>query len=471
MNKEKFDVAIIGSGPGGYVAAIRAAQRGQKTCLIEAKEMGGTCLNRGCIPSKALIANAERLREVQSAETHGIYTGDVSFDFAKMAAQKDKTVNRIRRGLTGLIASNKIKVIQGFGKFISPHEIKILGQEDLVVEAEQIIIATGSEPRLLPSAPFDYKRIHDSTSLLALTELPKSLLVVGGGVIGCEFACMHHAFGVDVTIVELLPRIVPMESEHISETLEAALKKRSMKIRTSCVVDRVEATDHGVIAHLANGETIEAEMAVVSVGRKFNTDQIGLEKAGVIVEPNGSIQTNNKMQTNIPHIYAIGDITAKWILAHVASHQGLIAADNASGHAHEINYRAVPSVIFTHPEIATVGFSLDEAIAEGYDATIGQFPFQALGKAQATGHTEGFAQMVTSKSTGQILGAQVVGYGAATLIAEITLAIENELTAESVNATIHAHPTIAEAWMEAAFSAEGLPLHLPPQAGSLANAK
>ncbi|NGX60908.1 MAG: Dihydrolipoyl dehydrogenase [Chlamydiae bacterium] len=467
MEKEFYDCLVLGSGPGGYVAAIRAAQRGLKTALIEVRELGGTCLNRGCIPSKALISNADVLRKVREAQKFGISVGDISFDYKAMKNRKDEVVGKIRKGLTSLIASNKIRVYEGYGKFLSPHEIKVTGgKEEAVLEGKTIILATGSEPRALPNMPFDYERIHDSTSLLNITELPKKILIIGGGIIGCEFACLHHAFGVEVTILELLPTILPTEGKHVAEALSSSFKKRGIQIETECLIENIQRTDGGVVANLQDGRKIEADRALVSVGRKFNTDTIGIEKTGVALNPNGTVPTNQYLQTTVPHIFAIGDITGKWLLAHVASHQGMIAADNAAGKREEIHYNAVPSVIFTDPEIGTIGYTLEEAIQEGWEVTLGKFPFQALGKAQATMETEGFAQIVTEKTTGQILGAQVMGYGAATLIAEMAVAISNELTVYSISETIHAHPTIAEAWMEAAFIATDMPIHMPPEGKS-----
>ncbi|MCP5469536.1 MAG: dihydrolipoyl dehydrogenase [Chlamydiales bacterium] len=463
MDKKNFDLIVIGSGPGGYVAAIRGAQRGLKTALIEAGEMGGTCLNRGCIPSKTLIANAEVLRKVREAQSFGISCSGVGFDYAAMKERKDNVVNGIRKGLEGLIASNQITVFHGYGKFISPHEVKVTGQDNELLEGRNIIIATGSEPRELPLIPFDHELVHDSTSMLNITKLPKKLFIVGGGVIGCEFACLHNAFDVDVTVFEVLPSLLATEGKNVSQTMKTSFKKRGINVELNAVIERFEKKDGRVWFHLADGRSMDADMALVSIGRKFNTDNIGLEKTGVIVEENGTIPVNAHMETNVPHIYAIGDVTGKWILAHVASHQGLIAADNASGLHNEMHYNAVPSVIFTDPEVGTIGYTLERAIEAGYDATIGKFPFQALGKAQATQNTEGFAQIVVEKTTGQILGAQVVGYGASALIAEMAIAISNELTVESIGDTIHAHPTIAEAWMEAAFMASDIPLHLPPR--------
>lgn len=461
---KRFDIAVIGGGPGGYPAAIRAAQNGKSVALIEAKEVGGTCLNRGCIPSKTLIANAEVLQKIQDAEQFGIVVGSVDFDYAKMVDRKDQIVNKIRKSLEGLIASNKITLFRGFGQFIGPHALKISGQDNAEIFADSIIIATGSEPRNMPAFAFDFKKIHDSTSLLNLRELPKSLAIIGGGVIGCEFASLYAILGVKVTILEMMPRIIPMEAEGVSSALTKAFKKKGITMETSVTVEGIDATSGaGVTIKLAGGKTIEADIALVSVGRILNTKDIGLEKAGVVVQENGLIGVNEKMETNIPNIYAIGDISSKWWLAHVATHQGLIAANNASGHPMIMNYNAVPSVIFTHPEIATVGLSLEQALAQGYQATIGSFPFSALGKSQAAMQTEGFAQIVLDRSTGQVLGAQVVGHEASSLIAEMAIVIANELTVECITETMHAHPTIAEAWMEAAFIGGGMPLHFPPK--------
>lgn len=463
MEKQEFDVIVIGGGPGGYVAAIRAAQRGAKTALIEAKEMGGTCLNRGCIPSKALIANADVLRKVKEAKNYGINIPTFSFDYNAMKVRKDKVVEKIRKGLEGLIASNKITVFKGIGKFESADVVKVIGAEGVYLTAKNIIIATGSEPRALNVLPFDYTFVHDSTSFLDITQLPKKLVIIGGGVIGCEFASLHQTLGVDVTIIELLPNILSTEGKNISDYMSAALKKQGIKIETNVSVAKMEKKNSHALLYLTDGRTLEADSILVSVGRKNNTDAIGIEKTGVLVEKNGAILTNERMQTNISHIYAIGDITGKWLLAHTASHQGLVASDNITGHAAKMSDKAIPSVIFTHPEVASVGLTLEKALAAGLDAVIGKFPFQALGKSQAALETDGFAQVIVSKSTGEILGAQVIGYGASTLIAEMAVAIVGEVTIDTVAETVHAHPTIAESWLEAALQALGVPLHLPPK--------
>lgn len=462
MEKRSFDVVVLGSGPGGYVAAIRAAQHNLSVAMVEAGELGGVCLNRGCIPSKTLIANAELYAKIKKADQYGIEVSGVSFDYAKMKERKDRVVTNIRTGLEGLIRSNKIEWIKGYGRFLSPFELKVNGRDNIILEAKNFIIASGSRVRELSHLPFDYERIHDSTSLLNLTKLPKRMAVIGGGVIGCEFASMLNALDVEVSIFEMLPNILPMEDKNISNFLLSSFKKRGIEVHLEAKITEIEKLDSSLNIHLEHEQSHETDMALVSVGRLFNTDDIGIENTGVIVSPNGSIPVDEHLKTNVPHIYAIGDVTGKWILAHVASHQGVIAADNCAGRSTAIHY-AVPSVIFTHPEIASVGLTLEQAIEKGYDATTGKFPFSALGKSQALIETEGFACVIADKKTGEILGAQVVGYGAANLIAEMTLAINNELTAHCVSETIHAHPTTAEAWLEAALATVESPIHLPPK--------
>lgn len=462
-DNQSFDIVVLGGGPGGYPAAIRAAQSGKSVALIEAKELGGTCLNRGCIPSKTLIANAEILKRVREAEEFGIVVGEVSFDFGKMVDRKDRIVSGICKSLEGLIKSNKITLIRGFGKLTSPSTLKITGQDNLIVKAGKIILATGSEPRNIPAFPFDYQKIHDSTSMLEIRTLPKSLVIIGGGVIGCEFASLYAALGVEVTIIEMMPSILPMESRSVSAFLTKFFKSKGIKIFTNEAVQGAEKDNKGVKVKLAGDEQIYADMALVAVGRSLNTSGIGLEAAGVLTSKDGMVIVNDKMETNVPGIYAIGDIASKYWLAHVASHQGIVAAKNACGIPAHMNYNAIPSVIFTDPEIGSVGLSLEDAIAQGYDATVGAFPFQALGKSQAAFQTEGFAQVVIDKATEQILGAQVVGHEASSLVAEMVVAVTNELTLESITETIHAHPTVSEIWLEAALVASEHPLHMPPK--------
>jgi len=461
--KKNFDVAVLGGGPGGYPAAIKAAQMGKKVALIDPDDLGGTCLNRGCIPSKALIANASLWNKIKHAADYGIFVENPHFDFACMKKRKDEVVATVRRSLEQLLLSNKITLIKGYGKFISPREIRVNGKDNCVVYAEKVIVATGSEPRDIFTFPCDHERILDSTSMLEITSLPKSMAIIGGGVIGCEFASLYSAFGVQVTILEMLPSIIPMECSSVSGELAKAFKNKGIRIETGVVVEGVDRTEKGVVVRLAGGDCVETDIALVSVGRVLNTARIGLETTGVLVRENGMIVVDEHMETNVPGIYAVGDIASKWWLAHVASHQGLVAARNACGENAVMHYNAVPSVIFTEPEIGTVGMSLSMALSEGYDATLGAFPFQALGKAQAALETEGFAQIVLDKRSGQVLGAQVVGSEAATLVAEMAVVIANEMTVECITETIHAHPTVAEIWLEAALVANDTPLHLPPK--------
>lgn len=463
MSKKSLsvDVAVLGGGPGGYPAAIRAAQLGKSVALIEGKELGGSCLNRGCIPSKALIAGAELLKRIHEAKEFGITIKDVSFDYETLSKRKDQIVSRLRKSLEGLIVGNGVKIIKGYGSLTSPKEIEVSGEEPHIIKADKIIIATGSEPRNIPAFPFDHEKILDSTSLLNLKKLPKKLVIIGGGIIGCEFASLFNTFGVDVTIVEMLPSILPMEDEIVSSHLTKSFKGRGIKLHINAKVEKIEKTKNGVTVDIKDLAPVEADLALVAVGRSMNVKNIGLEKLGVKIQENGLISVNDKMETSVSGIYAVGDLSSTYWLAHVATHQGLVAADNACGHPAKMNYLAVPSVIFTDPEIGTVGLSAKEAKNRGFDVTIGNFPFQALGKSQATSQTEGFAQVVVDKKHGQILGAQVIGHEASALIAEMALAINNELTIECVADTIHAHPTIAESWLEASLLAMGTPVHFP----------
>ncbi|MBI3236991.1 MAG: dihydrolipoyl dehydrogenase [Chlamydiales bacterium] len=462
--RKEFDIAVLGAGPGGYVAAIKAAQEGLKVCLIEKGFLGGTCLNVGCIPTKTLIANAAVLQKISHAEDYGISVGSISFDYAKMKQRKDGVVEQIRKSLGGLLQSNAITILKGTAEFLSPREIKVKGEENTLVHAKQTIIATGSEPLDIPAFPCDHKKIFNSSSILEITSLPKSLAIVGGGYIGCEFASLYAELGVEVTILEALPSILFFQGKTIAEALTRSLAKKGVDIQTQVMVEGIDSTGDGLSIRIKDKAAVSCDAALISVGRKISSSGLGLERAGVLTSEKGAILVNEKMETNVSGIYAIGDVTGKFLLAHVASHQGIVAASNAAGHLAKIDYNAVPAVIFTTPEIATVGMTLEQAQESGYsEAIIGKFPFQALGKAIATKETEGFAQVVIDKKTHQILGAQVVGHEAATLIAEMGLAITNELTLDCITETIHAHPTLAEAWLEAALIAHDTPIHFPPK--------
>lgn len=464
MSKEEyFDIAIIGAGPGGYVAAIKAAQMGKKVALIEKEFLGGTCLNCGCIPTKTLIANAQVLEKLLKASSYGITTGPISFDYAKMKERKDSVVKTIRKSLEGLLKSNGITIFMGTAKFLNPKSLKITGDAPCILHAHKIIIASGSTTLDIKAFPCDHKNILNSTSILEMTSLPKSLAIIGGGYIGCEFASLYSALGVKVTILEALPEIISAQGKTLSQFLTTTFKKQGIDIKTNVVVKGIVSTDRGVCITLADGTTLESDKALVSIGRKFVTEGLDIEKAGLTLTEKGMIAVNEKMETSVPGIYAIGDVTGKAMLAHVASHQGMIAASNATGIEAFMHYHAVPAVIFTLPEIAMVGFTLEEALKKGFSAKIGTFPFQALGKAQATLDTEGFAQIIIDTKTKAILGAQVVGHDASSLIGQMALAIQNELTIECVIDTIHAHPTMSEAWLEAALLSNDTPIHFPPK--------
>jgi len=462
-DRKEFDLVVLGAGPGGYVAAIKAAQGGLKVALIEKEYMGGTCLNVGCIPTKTLINHAEVLHQIKKADEFGISVKDVSFDFEKIKNRKDSVLKNIRNSLEGLIKANQITILKGKGTFVGPKELKVQGEDNLIVKAKKVIIATGSSPMDIPAFPCDHKKILNSSSVLELTKLPKKIAIVGGGYIGCEFASLYKAFGVEVVILEALPAILMTQPKIIQDQMTKIFIDNGIEIRCDVLVEKIDSLSNGVKIHLKGGEMVDADLALISVGRAINTKDMGLEKTGIDIHEKGWIITDDRMRTNVDDIYAIGDVTGKFMLAHVASHQGIVAAQNALGQKAMMHYEAVPAVIFTHPEVATVGLSIEEAKEKGYQAELGSFPFAALGKAQATGDTVGFAQIVIDSKTGQVLGAQTIGKEASSLIAEMALAIHNELTVECIFDTIHAHPTLPEAWMEAALIANGTPIHFPPK--------
>jgi len=463
MERVAFDVVVIGSGPGGYVAAIKASQKGKKVALVEKGVLGGTCLNVGCIPTKTLLANAHVMRIVRHAADFGIDVGSVSFDYRKMKLRKDEVVGKIRKSLEGLIQSNGISILRGAAEFLSPTELKVKGETNAQVTAGKVIIASGSEPLDIPAFPCDHERVFNSTSILNLEKLPKTLAIIGGGYIGCEFASLFAELGVKVVILEALPSIIALQGKDLAGALTQAFQKKGIEILTSVFVEGIDRSASGLQVRLKGRDPLVCDMALVSVGRRVVSQGLGVEKAGLILGDKGVISVNERMETDVPGIYAIGDVTGKAMLAHTASHQGIVAAINAAGGNASMHYNAVPAVIFTSPEIATVGMTLDQALEAGYAGKIGKFPFQALGKAVAAMETEGFAQVVIDGKTGQILGAQVIGPEASSLIAEMALAVANELTIECLTETIHAHPTLPEAWLEAALIVGDTPINFPPK--------
>ncbi len=463
MEKKVFDVVVIGAGPGGYTAAIRAAQRGKKTALIEEKELGGVCLNVGCIPTKAFVAGASRLRHIKEASKYAIKADIASFDFGAMVGRKDRIIQDMRKSLATLIKKNQITIFQGRGSFTAPNEIKVLGKDAALISTEHTIIASGSKPTDIAAFPCDHQRILDSTSMLQLQKLPKNLIIIGGGYIGCEFSSLFREMGVDVTIIEMMDHILPGLPQNVASELQAYFLRENIQIHCSTAVSSITTEKTGVTVHLKGGKSLQAEYALVAVGRSVLSQSIGLEKSGVMTGPRGEILVDDHMQTSVDGIYAVGDVTAKGMLAHVASHQALVAADHISNLPAKMEYHVIPAVVYTYPEIGVVGLSKEEALEKGYNVISGRYPYSALGKSITLTETEGFAEIIADAKTGAVLGAQSIGYDSANLIAEIALAIKNELTLDCIIDTIHAHPSLAEVWLEAALIAKNLPVNFPPK--------
>ncbi|MFQ5646807.1 MAG: dihydrolipoyl dehydrogenase [bacterium] len=458
---EKYKVVVIGGGPGGYTAAIRAAQLGADVCLIEKGRVGGTCLNRGCIPTKSLLSSVELFAKVKKASEYGVSTGEVSADLKKMVIRKNEIVAKLVHGVEMLLKSNKIRLVKGRGSLLGGNQVEItpVDGEKETVTAENIIIATGSEPALIPAFGIDNKRVITSTEALNLTETPKSVIVVGGGVIGCEFSCIFSELGSEVTILELMPRILPLEDKTIALKLAASLKKRGVKIKTKVKITEIRKQAGQVAAVLEDGSEVAAEKALVSIGRALNTDGLGLDRAGVKQGARGQIEVDDYLRTNVSHIYAIGDVVGRVMLAHVAAAQGMVAAANIAGRNKVMDYAVIPSCIFTSPEIGTVGMTADKAKEAGYEVKLGNFSFMGLGKALAMGEAEGSVRLVVDAATDVVLGGQIIGPHATDLIAEVALAVRYKHTAAQVTDTIHAHPTLAEAVAEAAEDVHQLAIH------------
>ena len=457
-------IAVLGAGPGGYVAAIKAAQLGASVTVIEDTEVGGTCLNRGCIPTKALVASAEVLDKAKNIQDFGIeLNGDVIPNIQKILERKNKIVNIQVKGIRGLFKSWGIKILDGKGFIVSANKIRVAlkdgGAEE--VETDKIIIATGSRPAQIPIFPFDGEKILSSDDALNLNNIPSSLLIIGAGVIGCEFAFIYREFGSEVTMVEMMPRAVSTEDEEISEILEKELKKKKIKLITNIKVEKVEVKESSVQAFLSDGRAIEAEKVLVSIGRAINSKDIGLENIGVKTGQRGEIIVNDKMETSIKGVYAVGDVTGGIMLAHMASKEGMIAAENAVGGDAVINRSVVPSAIFTSPEIASVGLREKQALDKGYRIKIGRFQFRALGKAHAMGEISGLIKIIADGQNDKILGAHIIGPHASDLIHEIALAVNKGLTVKDIADTIHAHPTLSEGIMEAAEDVHDSAIHVP----------
>ncbi|MGE5571674.1 MAG: dihydrolipoyl dehydrogenase [Clostridia bacterium] len=461
----EFDVVVVGGGPGGYVAAIRAAQLGRSVCLVEKDQLGGTCLNRGCIPTKALVASTQALEMARRLAEYGVEAGgdgEIRARFDKMVARKNQVVARLRAGVSFLLKKNKVNVIAGTGRIVGPGRVQVEtgGTEGPAeVRARDIIIATGSRPVVFPTFGYDGRTVTTSDEALDFQDVPESLLIVGGGVVGCEFAFIFSSLGSKVTVVDIMPSILPMEDPDAAAAVAASLKKRGVAVRTGVKIERIVAERGEAVATLDTGERLTASRALLSVGRKPNSEGIGLEHVGVQVGKRNEVVVNDGMATNVPGIYAIGDVVGKVMLAHVASAQGIVAAHNIAGGDRRMSYGAVPSAIFTSPEVASVGLNERQAKEEGFDVRVGKFPFSASGKALAMGEAEGFVKIVADGGTDRILGIHIVGPHATELIAEPTAAVRMKMTVGEFARTIHAHPTLAEAIGEAAEAVHRMAIH------------
>ncbi|MCC2641224.1 MAG: lpd [Nitrospira sp.] len=464
-------LAILGAGPGGYVAAIRAAQLGARVTVIEHQALGGVCLNWGCIPSKALLSVVELGDKAKKARDFGILIDSpIAYDPAAMVARKNKVVSNLVKGIAILFKTWKIEHVQGTGELLDARTIRVAKPDgtETNITADGLIIATGSSWPNLPLFPIDGTQIITSKQALDLDRIPGSLLIVGGGVEGCEFASLYSGLGTQVTMVEIMPRLLPLEDEEISQMTERELKKRGVEIHTGVAVEQVSRQPEAVTAHLRDGQSLNVEQVLVSVGRGFNSKNIGLEKAAVQIGSRGEIQVNDRMETNVSGVYAIGDVVGKAMLAHVASAQGKVAVENFLGHPRAIDYDVIPTGIFTLPEIGRVGLTeqqaRDRCLSAGKDPQqalkIGRFRYGALGKAQATGDAQGLVKIIAEADTDRILGAHILGAHATDLIHEAALAMQLGATVSRVADMIHAHPTFAEGLMEAMEDVDGRAIHV-----------
>lgn len=457
------DTIVIGAGPGGYVAAIRAAQLGQKVTVIEKGELGGVCLNVGCIPSKALISAAHKYADAKESGDIGIFAENVKVDFSKVQEWKAGVVKRLTSGVGTLLKGNKVEVVKGEAYFVDANTLRVInGDSAQTFTFKNVIIATGSRPIELPAFKFS-KRVLDSTGALNLPEIPKKMVIIGGGYIGTELGSAYANFGTEIVIIEGADEILPGFEKQMSALVKKNLKKKGATIITKALAKGVEEKEDGVVVtYEADGkeERVEADYVLVTVGRRPNTDDIGLEQIGVEFVGKGLIKVDEQCRTNIPNIYAIGDIVPGPALAHKASYEGKVAAAAISGHPSAVDYLAIPAVCFSDPELATVGYTEEQAKAEGIEVTVGKFPFAANGRSLALNNSDGFLKLVTRKEDGLVIGGQIAGPGASDMIAEIGLAIEAGVTAEDIAMTIHVHPTLAEITMEAAEAALGSPIHI-----------
>jgi dihydrolipoamide dehydrogenase len=459
----ELDTVVIGAGPGGYVAAIRAAQMGQKVAIIERENVGGVCLNVGCIPSKALIAAGHHFQEAQHSDMFGVSAEQVTLDFAKTQEWKNnKVVKTLTSGVGMLLKKNKVEIIEGEAFFVDDHTLRVIHPDSAqTYEFNNAIVATGSRPIEIPGFKFA-GRVIDSTGGLALTEVPKKLVIIGGGVIGAELGGAYANLGADVTILEGSPQILPTYEKDMVKVVEAEFAKKGMTVITSAMAK--EAVDNGdsvTVKYAVDGkeEEITADYVMVTVGRRPNTDDMGLEQAGVEIGERGLIPVDAQGRTNVPNIYAIGDIVPGAALAHKASYEAKIAAEAISGKKVAVDYKAMPAVAFTDPELASVGMTIAEAKEAGIEAKAFKFPFAGNGRALSLGKTEGFIRLVATTDGHVLIGAQIAGIGASDMVSELALAIESGMNAEDIALTIHPHPSLGEIVMDASELALGMPIH------------
>jgi len=450
-----YDVVIIGGGPGGYVAALQASRLGKKTALVEADFLGGTCLNRGCIPSKTLLKHAEVIESIEQAKEWGIETGEVSFSLEKMMKRKNDVISRLRNGIAFLMKQGKIDVLEGLGSLVTPNQVKIVNSNrEEIVQANSIIIATGSTPLVPPIPGLDTVSYHTSDTIFDIKEIPESITIVGGGVIGVEFATIFSSLNTKVTMVEMADRLVPSEDPDASKLLEKLLKKKGVKILTSTKVERFEKSAMKNLVHCTDQNnkpvTIESDELLISIGRKPNLSALG----NVELKMNGRfIEVNDRLETSVKNIYAIGDVIGGYQLAHVASAEGIVAANNIAGEVDKIDYKVVPRCIYTLPEIASVGLTEKEAKEKGYQVKTEKFDHVGSGKALALGETSGFSKIVYDAEYGEILGVTMVGPHVTEMISEGSAFIFLEGTIEEMAKMIHPHPTVSETLYEAAHNA------------------
>ena len=459
----RFDLAVIGGGPGGYVGAIRAAQLGLKVCIIEREKLGGVCLNWGCIPTKALIKNAEVYSLIKQSEKYGINVQNISVDFKKNVKRSRDIAQRLSKGIEFLMKKNKIKHLNGIGRLKSRNSIEINSNDKVsTVEADKIIIATGARPKAFPDLNFDSENVISSKEAMLLENPPKDLVIIGSGAIGIEFAYYFNEFGTKVHIVEMMDRILPNEDHEVSEEVEKNFKKSGIKITTGVKVSKIQSMKQNTKVFLekkASEEIIKAEKVLLAVGVTGNINNLGLDDLGIETEA-GAIKTDNFNRTNIENIYAIGDVCGPPWLAHVASAQGHLAAEHSAGlNVNPIDYSNIPGCTYCQPQVGSLGMTEEQALSSGFKVKVGRFSFQASGKAMAVGDTVGFVKLIFDEKYGELLGGHIVGSEATEMIAELGMAKALEGTWDDLSMTVHAHPTLSEAIMEAAMDAQGHSIH------------